>query len=86
MEALIYKLRRSDINFLTINITKWGTKIKSVENTPQIPEIPYVHSGIFLATLNTACKQSKRSAKNKILYIAKVVTFEATPKFRGTED
>ena len=34
-----------------------------VENTSQIPEIPYVHSGIFLETLNTACIWSKWSAK-----------------------
>ena len=38
------------------------------------------------ATLNTACWWSKRSAKKNILSIAKVVTFEGTPKFWGMED
>ena len=48
--------------------------------------IPYVHSGIFFAALNTACRKNKQSAKKNILSIAKVVTFEATPKFWGMED
>ena len=48
--------------------------------------IPYVHSGIFLVTLNTTCRWSKLSAKKNILSISKVVTFEATPKFWGMED
>ena len=46
----------------------------------------YAHSGILLATLNTTCRWSKRSAKKNILSIAKVVTFEVTPKFWGIED
>ena len=50
---------------LTINITKWGTKKKVVYNTPQRPNITYFHSGIFMATLNTACRWSKLSAKKK---------------------
>ena len=37
------------------------------------------------ADLNTACRQSKRFAKKNILSIAKVVTFEATPKLWGME-
>ena len=48
--------------------------------------IPYVHSAIFPANANTTCRWSKQSAKKKILSIAKVVTFEATPKFWGMED
>ena len=40
----------------------------------------------FSATLNTACRWSKRFAKKNILSIAKVVTFEVTPKFWGMED
>ena len=43
--------------------------------------LPYVQSGIFPATLNTACRWSQRSAKKNILSVAKVVTFEGTPKF-----
>ena len=39
----------------------------------------------FLATLNTACRCSKQSVKKNILSVAKVVTFEATPKFWGME-
>ena len=39
----------------------------------------------FLATLNTACRRSKRFVKKNILSIAKVVTFEAKPKFWGME-
>ena len=35
------------LNWLTINIIKWGSKKKVVENTIQRPEIPYTHSGIF---------------------------------------
>ena len=57
-----------------------------VENTSQRPEITYVHSGIFLETLNTACIWSKRSTKRNVLSIAKVVTFEATAKFWGMGD
>ena len=48
--------------------------------------MPYVHSGIFPATLNNACRWSKKSANKNILSIAKVVTFEAMPKFWGMED
>ena len=48
--------------------------------------LPYVQNGIFPATLNTACRWSKWSAKKKILSVAKIVTFEATPKFWGMED
>ena len=47
MEAMVYKNRQLAINLLTINITKWGTKNKVIENTSQRPEIPYVHSGFF---------------------------------------
>ena len=47
MEAMVYKNRQYAINLLTINIAKWGTKKKVVENTSQRPDIPYVHSGIF---------------------------------------
>ena len=39
-----------------------------------------------LATLNTACRWCKRSAKKNIPSISKVVTFEATPKFWGMEE
>ena len=46
-----------------------------IEISPQRPDIPYVHSGIFLATINTACIWSKLSAKKNILSIAKVVNF-----------
>ena len=53
---------------MTINITKWGTKKKVAENTPQIPEIPYVHSGIFLATLNTTWRRSKGYAKKNTIH------------------
>ena len=60
--------------------------MKVVENTYQRPEIPYIHSGIFLGTLNTACRWSKKYAKKNVLSIAKVVTFEATSKFWGMED
>ena len=35
------------------------------------------------ATLNTACIWSKQSAKKNILYVARVVTFEATPNVLG---
>ena len=45
---------------------------------------PYTHSGIFLATINTACRWSKLYAKKNLLFISKVVTFEAIPKFWGT--
>ena len=86
MEAIVYRHRQYDISLLTINITKWGTKNKVVENTYQRPEIPYFHSGIFLETINTACRWSKRSAKRNILSIARVITSEATPKFWGMED
>ena len=48
--------------------------------------LPYVHSDIFPATLNTACRWSKRSVKENVLSISKVVTFEGTPKFWGMED
>ena len=48
--------------------------------------LPYTHSGVFPATLNTGCRWSKRFAKKNILSIAKVVNFEATPKFWGMED
>ena len=48
--------------------------------------LTYTHSGIFLATLNTAYRWSKRSVKKNILSIAKVVTFEVTPKFWGMKD
>ena len=48
--------------------------------------LPYVQSGIFPTTLNTACRRSKQSAKKNILSVARVVTFEATPKFWGMED
>ena len=41
------------------------SKKKVVDNTSQIPEIPYVQSGIFLATLNTDFRWSKRSVKKK---------------------
>ena len=37
----------------------------------------------FLATINAACRWGKWTAKKNILYIAKVVTFEATSKFWG---
>ena len=47
--------------------------------------LPYIHSGIFTVTLNTACRRSKQSTKKNILSIAKVVTFEATPEFWGIE-
>ena len=47
--------------------------------------LPYVHSGIFPETINTACIWSKRPAKKNILSIARVVTFEATSKFWGME-
>ena len=47
--------------------------------------LPYVHRGIFSETLNTACRWSKISVKNNTLSIAKVGTFEATPKFWGME-
>ena len=40
---------------------------------------------IFPATINIACRWSKRPAKKNILSIAKVVNFEATPKFLGME-
>ena len=43
--------------------------------------LPYVHSA-----LNNACIWSKRPAKKNILYIAKVVNFEGTPKFWSTEE
>ena len=39
MEAMVYKNRHQAINLLTINITKWGTKKKVVENTHQRPDI-----------------------------------------------
>ena len=48
--------------------------------------LTYVQSGIFSATLNTACRWSKLSAKKNILSVDKVVTFEATPKFWGMEE
>ena len=48
--------------------------------------IPYVHSGIFPATINTAYRWGKWSAKQNILSIAKVVTFEVMPKLWGMED
>ena len=83
---MVYKNRQQDINLLTINITNLGTKKKVVGNSSQRPEICYVHSGIFLATLNTAFICSKRSSKKNILSIANVFTFEATPKFWGMED
>ena len=47
--------------------------------------IPYVQSAIFPATLITACRWSKQFAKKNILFISKVFTFEATPKFWGME-
>ena len=45
--------------------------------------IPYFHSGILPTTLNNACRQSKQSEKKNIIFISKVVTFQATPKFLG---
>ena len=45
-----------------------------------MPKVAFV-----LATLNTACRWSKQSVKKKILSIARVVTFEATPKLWGME-
>ena len=39
MEATVYKNIQQGINLLTINITKWETKNKVVNNTSQIPEI-----------------------------------------------
>ena len=48
--------------------------------------LTYVHSGIFLETLNTPCIWSKLSAKKKILSIDRVVAFDATPKFWDMED
>ena len=52
------------------------------------PETIYtvLPQGHCLATLNDACRWSKLSAKETILSIAKVVTFEETPKFWGIED
>ena len=47
--------------------------------------LPYVHSGILPANLNTSCRWSERSAKKNILSIARVFTFEAIPKFWGME-
>ena len=47
MEAMVYKNRQQAINLLTINITKWGTKKKVVENSSKRPEIPYINGGIF---------------------------------------
>ena len=35
---MVYKNRQYAINLLNINITKWGTEKKVVENTPQRPE------------------------------------------------
>ena len=46
MEAMVYKNRQKDLNLLTIDITHSGTKKKVVDNSSQITEIPYVHSGI----------------------------------------
>ena len=48
--------------------------------------LTYVQSGIFPATLNNTCRWSKRSAKKKILSVAKVVTFEAMFKWWDMED
>ena len=48
--------------------------------------LPYVQSGIFPETLNTACRWIKRSADKNILSFSKVVTFEATTKFWCMED
>ena len=39
MEAMVYKNRQQVINFLTINITKWGTKDKVVYNKSHILDI-----------------------------------------------
>ena len=71
---------------MTINIKKWGKKKKVVESKSQISEISYVHSGVFLATLNTACRWREQSAKKNMLSISKVVTFEAAPKFWVMKD
>ena len=38
------------------------------------------------ATINTASIKNKNYAKKNILSIARVVTFEAKPKFWGMED
>ena len=86
MGVMLYKNRQQDIILLTTNKKKLGTEKKVVDNISQRPDIRYVQSGMFLATLNTACRWSKVSAKKDILSIAKVVTFEATTKLWGMED
>ena len=53
---------------MTIKITKWETKKKVVDNSSHRPEIPYVQSVILMATLNTACRWSKRSTKKNSFY------------------
>ena len=53
---------------------------------PRDQRYPTSKVDFFLATLNTACRRSKKSTKKNILSIAKVVNFEATPKFWGMED
>ena len=36
---MIYKNRQQAVNVSTINITKWGTKKKMVDNTSKTPDI-----------------------------------------------
>ena len=52
---------------------------------PKDQRYPKSTVAFFLAALNTPCRWSKQSAKKK-LSIAKVVTFEATPKLWGMGD
>ena len=64
---------------LTINIKKWGTKKKWIENTSKRPEIPYVCSGIFMVTLNTACIWIKLSAKKKYFPLPRLLLLRQRP-------
>ena len=50
---------------------------------PRNQRYPTSTVAFFMATLNTAYTRSKQSAKKYILSIAKVVTFEVTPKLWG---
>ena len=48
--------------------------------------LPYVHSGNFTATLNTACRWSKRSAKKKYWPLPRLLLLRRSPSYWRIEE
>ena len=91
LEASI--IRRLKVKTVALQQTVWyyfvdyqhckvgNQKMNVVENTYHRPEIPYFHSGIFIETINTACRWSKLSSKIKLISIDKVVILSLQPNY-----